>query len=73
MNTTHKVERERKRERAAVVLVVDDSDERGIALIEKLKNCITRDEQQKHYLLKLVHRHHQLVGRKKKAILAKVF
>lgn len=59
------------RERAAALSVVNDAAERGIALIEKFNNSITRDEQQKQYLLKLVHRHRQLVGREKKADLAK--
>ena len=56
------------RERAAALSVVNGATERGIALIEKFDNSIKRDEQQKH---KLVHRHRQLVGREKKADLAK--
>lgn len=59
--------------RPAALSVVNDAAERITAIFEKFNNSITQDEQQKQYLLKLVHRHLLMVGHKKADLVKKVF
>lgn len=41
------------------VRVVNDLAERGVALIQQFNSLITRDEEQKQYLLQIVEKHRQ--------------
>lgn len=36
---------------------VNDTAERGVALIQKYNDCLTRDEDQRQYILQIVHEH----------------
>ena len=47
--------------------VVNDCAERGIALIEKYNESLTKDEDQKQFLLRFVQRHRQLYPKSSKA------
>ena len=56
-------------DRVQKMKVVNDSAERGIALIEKYNECLMKDEEQKQYLLRFVQRHRQLYPTSSKAIM----
>lgn len=45
------------RQRSSRMAVVNDTAERGISLIEKYNNCLTKDEEQLQFLLQLVAQH----------------
>ena len=47
--------------------VVNDSAERGIALIQKYNETLTKDEDQKQFLLRFVQRHRQFYPSSSKA------
>jgi len=47
--------------------VVNDSAERGIALIQKYNESLTKNEEQKQFLLRFVQRHRQLYPTSSKA------
>ena len=47
--------------------VVNDCAERGIALIEKYNESLTKDEDQKQFLLRFVQRHRQLYPKSSQA------
>jgi len=49
--------------------MVNDSAERGIALIEKYNECLTKNKEQKQYLLRFVQRHRQLYPTSSKAVM----
>ena len=51
--------------------VVNDCAERGIALITTYNSCITKDEDQKQYLLRLVDLHRKTFSEASKAMLMK--
>lgn len=55
---------------AKMLKVVNDSAERGIALIEKYNQCLTKDEEQKQFLLRFVQSHRQQFPSSSKAELA---
>jgi len=57
------------KDRVQKMKVVNDSAERGIALIEKYNECLTKDEEQKQYLLRFVQRHRQLYPTSSKAVM----
>ncbi|KAG7178211.1 hypothetical protein Hamer_G004019 [Homarus americanus] len=45
------------RENAMKLRIVNDTAERGIALIQAYNQSLTKDEEQKQYLLRTVHEH----------------
>ena len=57
-------------ERVKMLKVVNDSAERGIALIEKYNQCLTKNEEQKQFLLRFVQSHRQQFPSSSKAQLA---
>lgn len=57
-------------ERVKMLMVVNDSAERGIALIEKYNQSLTKDEEQKQFLLRFVQSHRQQFPSSSKAELA---
>lgn len=57
-------------ERVKMLRVVNDSAERGIALIEKYNQSLTKDEEQKQFLLHFVQSHRQQFRSSSKAELA---
>ena len=59
--------------RARALSVVNDVAERGVSLIQRY-NATAKSEEQKQYLLRLVHRHRQAQPKKTKAaLMEKVF
>ena len=54
-------------ERVTMLKVVNDSAERGIALIEKYNQYLTKNEEQKPFLLRFVQSHRQLFPNSSKA------
>jgi len=57
------------KDRVQKTKVVNDSTEHGIALIEKYNECLTRDEEQKQYLLHFVQHHRQLYPTSSRAVM----
>ncbi len=55
------------------IRVVNDTAERGISLVKRFNSAITKDEDQKKFLLRLVHHTTEEVPKKTKAGLKNIF
>lgn len=55
------------RARSSQLKVVNDTAERGISLIQKYNETLTKDEDQKQFLLRLVSNHHKMIPTPTKA------
>ena len=57
------------KENVTLMKVVNDSAERGIALISKYNECLTKDEDHKQFLLRFIERHRRMYPISSKEIL----